>query len=175
MLSRNLVIGIVVAIVAIAALAVAYVEANASPVVAVGDNVSVYYTGTFTNGTVFNTNVNGQLFNFTVGSGQVIQGFDSAVVGMKAGQNKTVTIPANEAYGEVNPGLIENVSRSYFGNQTVQVGMTVTSTSNSTNAGTHTTHGVVTAVNSTTVTVNFNSPLAGKTLVFTIHVVKISR
>ena len=65
-----------------------------------GDTVDVFYTGTFTNGTVFDSNVGGQPLQFTVGSGQVIPGFDQAVLGMKLKESKTVTIPANDAYGQ---------------------------------------------------------------------------
>lgn len=156
---------------AVVILSAAYLEAAGTYAVAAdGDNVSVYYTGSFTNGTIFSSNVGGQTLNFTVGSGQVIQGFDQAVVGMRQGQNKTVTVPANEAYGEVNPGLIVGVPLSEFANQSVQVGMTVTE-----NASGREVHGMVTAVNATTATVDFNSPLAGQTLVFKIQVVKIGK
>src|SRR5690348_17055416 len=70
--------------------------ATAGPiVVAAGDNISVEYTGTFTNGTVFDTNAgNGKPpLTFRVGGGQLIPGFDSAVVGMQINQTKNVTIP----------------------------------------------------------------------------------
>ncbi len=170
MIPRNLIIGIVVAAVVVVALAVVYVGANSSHVVAAGDNVSVYYTGTLANGTVFGSNVGGTPLNFTAGSSQVIQGFDNAVIGMKVGQNKTVTIPPSEAYGAVNQSLIINVPISDFGNQTVQTGMTVASNYNGTSA-----RGFIKAVNSTTVIVDYNSPLAGQTLTFKIEVVGIRR
>ncbi len=141
---------------------------NATPtVVANGDNVSVIYTGAFTNGTVFDSNVGKQPLTFIVGSGQLIKGFDSAVIGMKLNQTKNVTIPPAEGYGMVNESLIVPVPRSQFGNQTVHIGMGVTSQGGQ--------RGTITAINATTVTVDFNSPLAGKTLVFEIKVVAISR
>ena len=63
------------------------------PAAAIGNSVSVFYTGMFTNGTVFDSNVNGTPITLTVGSHQVIPGFENAVVGMKAGQTKTVIFP----------------------------------------------------------------------------------
>lgn len=159
------------AAVAVVLLAAAYavVSGAFSPTVAQGDTVQVYYTGAFTNGTVFGSNLGGQPLNFTVGSDQVIQGFGLAVIGMRLNQAKTVEIPANEAYGEVNPQLIIKVPLSAFGNRTVQEGMMVTENSTSGEM-----QGTVTSVNSTTATIDFNPPLAGQTLVFTIRVVGIN-
>ncbi len=157
---------IIVAVVVIAAIALVTIGYASSSTVKVGDTIQVNYTGSFTNGTVFGSSAQSGPFNFTVGANQVIPGFDSAVVGMKVGEEKTVTIPANEAYGEINPALFISVPRYLFGNQSVYVGEQVTGTSTGR-------HGVITAVNSTNATIDFNSPLAGKTLVFNITVTKI--
>jgi FKBP-type peptidyl-prolyl cis-trans isomerase 2 len=158
----------VFAIVVVIAAAYLVVSVPAAFVVSTGDNVSVYYTGSFTNGTVFNSNVGQpQPFTFTVGANQVIPGFDQAVIGMKLNQTKNVTIPVDEAYGPVNQSLILHVPLSDFGNKTVTVGTIVTNT--------YGYQGEVIAVNATNATVNFNPPLAGKTLVFSIRVVKISK
>ncbi len=171
-LNKQLYIVIIIVIAAIA-IAVAYLALNVfgTPVVAVGDNISVYYTGKLTNGTVFDSNVGRQPLQFTVGSGQIITGFDNGVIGMKLNQNKTITIPANQAYGEVNSSLIVQVPLSSFGNQSVKVGMIVTQTSPSGQQF----RGMVTAVNSTAATVDFNPPLAGKTLIFNIKVISIKK
>lgn len=131
-----------------------------------GDNVSVYYTGYFANGTVFSTNVGSQPLNFTVGANEVIPGFNNAVIGMQIGQNKTVTVPPSDGYGYVNQSLIISVPLSEFGNSTVTNGEIVTSA-----AG----QATVIAVNSTNVTVDFNPPLAGDTLVFKIQIISISK
>ncbi|MGI0141678.1 MAG: FKBP-type peptidyl-prolyl cis-trans isomerase [Candidatus Micrarchaeales archaeon] len=137
--------------------------------VAVGDTIQVNYTGTFTNGTVFDaSSLHGQPLRFVVGAGQVIPGFDQGVVGMKLNQQKTLTIPPSMGYGEINASLIFSVPLSVFGNQTVQKGMVVTRTSNGQQA-----QGIVDAVNATNATINFNPPLAGQTLIFKIQVVGI--
>src|SRR5690349_17261300 len=66
-----------------------------------GDTVKVHYHGKLTDGTTFDTSEGRQPLEFEVGSGSVIQGFDSGVVGMSVGEKKTINIPAGEAYGEV--------------------------------------------------------------------------
>jgi peptidylprolyl isomerase len=139
-------------------------------VVANGDTVGVYYTGTLTNGTVFGSNIGQQPLEFTVGSNQIIEGFGQGIIGMKINQSRTITIPVNEAYGAVNPALIVQVPISDFSNNTVTTGMVVTE--NSTTGGPQV-QGVVKAVNATTVTVDFNPVLAGQTLIFNITVVSI--
>ena len=58
-----------------------------------GDNVKVHYKGSLTDGTIFDSSEGKEPLEFVVGSGQVIQGFDEAVVGMKTGESKVVEIP----------------------------------------------------------------------------------
>ena len=156
-------------IIAVVLAAVYLYSVNAStPVVASGDVVEVYYTGMFQNGTVFDSNVGQQPLTFTVGSGQMITGFNDAVIGMALNETKNVTLTPGEAYGYTNSNLIVSVPLSAFGNQTVSVGIPVSKVS-----GGQQFRGIVTAMNSTNVIINFNSPLAGKTLLFTIKVVGI--
>lgn len=73
-----------------------------------GKVVSVHYTGTLTDGTKFDSSVDrGTPFQFTLGAGQVIQGWDQGVVGMKVGGKRTLTIPSDLAYGPAGrPGTI---------------------------------------------------------------------
>ncbi len=164
---------LVVAIVAIAVVAIGvYVVFSAgTQVVVSGDNVSVYYTGSFSNGTVFQSDFGGQPLNFIVGANQVIPGFNNAVIGMMLNQTKNVTIPVNEAYGQVNPNLFVSVPVNAFGNQTIKIGQTVLE--KIPNGGQVT--GIVTKVNTSNVTVDFNPPLAGHTLIFTIKIIGIKK
>jgi len=71
-----------------------------------GDNVKVHYTGSLEDGSVFDSSEGREPLEFAVGSGQVIAGFDEAVVGMEVGDSKTVHIPAEKAYGERNDELV---------------------------------------------------------------------
>ena len=73
-----------------------------------GKVVSVHYTGTLTDGTKFDSSVDRETpFQFTLGAGQVIQGWDQGVIGMKVGGKRTLTIPSDLAYGPTGrPGTI---------------------------------------------------------------------
>jgi len=73
-------------------------SAVASPAVKSGDTISVYYT-LVVDGSTADSNVGKELFTFTVGSGQVIPGFDTGVLGMKAGEEKTFTVSPEQGYG----------------------------------------------------------------------------
>lgn len=164
-------IGVVTLAFAIILIGVIYMAMSSSgaaaQTVAAGDNISVYYTGTFQNGTVFDSNVGKQPLNFTVGSGELIKGFDEGVIGMKVNQTKNITLTPEEGYGLVNQSLIISVPKSVFGNQTISVGMQISNRNGQ--------HGTVTEVNATNVTVDFNNPMAGKTLIFEIKVVAINK
>ncbi len=77
-----------------------------------GDLVKVHYTGTIADGTQFDSSVGLEPLEFTLGSGQVIVGFDEAVTGMKAGEKRNVTIPADKAYGQRNEEMVITAPRS---------------------------------------------------------------
>jgi len=76
-------------------------EAGAANIVEQGDTISVIYTGRLADGTVFDSNADGgQPLTFVAGGGQMIPGFDAAVLGMELNEEKTVQIPADQAYGD---------------------------------------------------------------------------
>ncbi len=84
-----------------------------------GDTVSMNYTGRLENGTVFDSNVDPkfnhvQPFDFTLGAGQVIAGWDKGIVGMKVGEKKTLTIPPEDGYGARGQGPIPPNSTLIF-------------------------------------------------------------
>lgn len=135
-----------------------------------GDIVQVDYTGTLENGTVFDTSVGGEPLNFTLGEGKMIPGFEQAILGMKVGESKTVTIPADEAYGPYRDDLVLVVNREDLPtglDPDVGQQLQMTLPSGGTSVGT------VTNATDTTITVDFNYPLAGKDLTFEIELVSI--
>lgn len=71
-----------------------------------GDNVKIHYKGTLQDGSVFDSSEGRDPLAFTLGGGQVIPGFDDAVMGMTTGEKKNVTIPADQAYGTRNDELV---------------------------------------------------------------------
>lgn len=77
-----------------------------------GDTVMVYYTGTFENGTVFDSNIGGNPLAFTIGDHAVITGLEEAVIGMAPNSTKTVNISYDKAYGPYRQDLILVLNRS---------------------------------------------------------------
>lgn len=79
-----------------------------------GDTVKVHYTGRIADGRVFDSSKDREPLEVTVGEGRVIPGFEQALTEMEPGDEKTVTIPAEQAYGPRRQDLIVSVNRSDF-------------------------------------------------------------
>jgi peptidylprolyl isomerase len=138
---------------------------------ALGDTVSVYYSGMLENGTIFGSNMNGTPLSFTLGNASVIDGFRDAVTGMKANEEKTVTIPYDKAYGPYNSSLVRLVPRmGALENKTFIIGQTYTIRRTTDNAVS-----MVKILNVTrdTLTWDENNPLAGQNLTYRIQLVSI--
>jgi FKBP-type peptidyl-prolyl cis-trans isomerase 2 len=131
-----------------------------------GDRVKIEYTGTLDDGTVFDSNVDqGSLLEFEVGGGQVIKGFDDAIIGMREGEEKQFSISPSDAYGEHDPTLIQKVPKEVFPSDAeLAPGLLF-------EAGLPTGEKVpatITAIEEGIVIVDLNHPLAGKRLNFKI-------
>jgi peptidylprolyl isomerase len=138
-----------------------------------GDTVSVYYTGTLDDGTVFDSNVNSSPLSFTLGNGMTIQGFEEAITGMAVNNTKTVKIPPEKAYGSYNSSLVHVLNRSALpANMTPVVGQYYSIRRTADGAVS-----VIKIVNvtPTTITWDENHELAGKNLTFTIRLVSIKQ
>ena len=135
-----------------------------------GSKVKVEYTGKFEDGTIFDSSKNhGQPLEFEVGAGMVVPGFDNAVLGMEKGEEKEVTIPAKEAYGEHTDELVKDVPKNKMP-EGVEEGMVLgMSLPNG-----HQIPARVVQVTDSHVKIDLNHPLAGKTLIFEIKLVEIS-
>ena len=136
-----------------------------------GDVVKVHYTGRLTNGEQFDSSINREPLEFTVGAGQMIRGFDAALPGMVVGDKKTVNIPAADAYGERSEEAIipfpkENVPPD----MKLEPGMTLTLS----NQDGYPVPVVVTEVLEDVVMLDANHSLAGQELVFDIELVEIA-
>ena len=135
-----------------------------------GDTVRIHYTGTLHDGTVFDSSQGREPLEFTLGAGQVIPGFDSAVSGMAVGASRTVTIPAAEAYGPRREDMVLAIPRDQVppninpevGEQ-LQVGQ-----------GQEQFLVTVAEVNEREVVLDGNHPLAGEDLTFQLQLVEIA-
>jgi len=160
--------------IALVAIVVTAVLILPNPVVVMkGDNVSMYYTLMYENGTVISTNMNQTPLAFTVGSADVIPGFSNAIVGMKINQKKTVIIPYDQAYGPYRNDLIRVVNRTgTIANMTFTVGQYYTIHSRTSNAISR-----IRIINVTQSKVIWdeNSPLAGQNLTFMVQIVSVNK
>jgi len=136
-----------------------------------GNNVKVHYTGTLEDGQEFDSSrTRNETLNFTVGAGQMIAGFDNAVMGMEVGETKDVTLTPNEAYGERNEEAVQPVNRKNFPEDfVVRVGEMV---QGSTAEGIPI-QAVVVGEDEENIILDMNHPLAGKSLNFNIELVEI--
>jgi len=136
-----------------------------------GDNVTIHYVGTLTDGTQFdNSRDRGEPVTVTLGDGQLISGFNNAIVGLSEGGSTTFTVGPDEAYGDHDPERIAPLDRSMFPEDfPMNVGMTVP-LQNDEGANFL---AVITEYNDEFVTADFNHPLAGKDLTFTVEVLSV--
>nr|CAI64084.1 peptidyl-prolyl cis-trans isomerase, FKBP-type [uncultured archaeon]CBH36607.1 probable peptidyl-prolyl cis-trans isomerase, FKBP-type [uncultured archaeon] len=136
----------------------------------VGDTIRVHYTGTLDNGTVFDSSVGREPLQFTIGRGQMIPGFDKGVVGLNLSESKTITIPADQAYGPYRADLVQVVARDQFPTDSeLEVGQMLQASQPNGQIILVT----VTNVTDSDVTLDANHRLAGKPLTFEIQLVEI--
>jgi FKBP-type peptidyl-prolyl cis-trans isomerase 2 len=134
------------------------------------DTVRVHYTGKLADGEIFDDSRGREPIEFTLGAGQVIPGFEKAVLDMAVSDTKTVNIPSADAYGDHRPELIQAVPLSELPEEIKpEVGMQLISQA----PDGQQIPLVVTEVNDDNIMVDANSPLAGKDLIFDLELVEI--
>ena len=136
-----------------------------------GDKVSVHYRGTLDDGTEFDNSYDrGETLTFEVGVGQMIKGFDAGVVGMAVGETKSIKITADEAYGQRQTEAVQSIPKTSFPeNFQFIIGQQVQGTGpNGENIS-----AVLISEEEDTATLDFNHPLAGKDLNFSVELVEI--
>ncbi|ASP35619.1 peptidylprolyl isomerase [Labrenzia sp. VG12] len=136
-----------------------------------GDTVQLHYKGTLDDGSVFDSSEGREPLEFTVGSGQIIPGLDRAIPGMKVGDEKTVRIEPDDAYGQHNPAARQAVPRSNIPeNVPLQIGMQLQAQTDNGQMMTVT----VVEISDDEVVLDANHPLAGKVLIFEIQITGIN-
>ena len=135
-----------------------------------GDAISVHYTGRLENGEIFDSSQGRSPLDFTVGSGQLIKGFDHAVMGMAVGEKKTVTLQPADAYGERQEDLFVDLRKKHIPEgMDLEVGMVVELS----DGGQNMIPAFVQEIHDEFVRMDLNHYLAGKVLVFDIEIVSI--
>ena len=135
-----------------------------------GDTVKIHYTGTLSDGTKFDSSDGRDPLSFQLGAGQIIPGLEKEIAGMAVGDQKTVTVAADDAYGQRDPQQVQQVPRNALPpDLEPQVGMQLQA---------QTPNGVpvqliVIEVAEDTITVDANHPLAGHDLTFAVEMVEI--
>lgn len=136
-----------------------------------GDTVKVHYTGTLEDGAVFDSSKDREPLEFTLGEGQLIPGFEKAVVGLSVGDSTKVDIPSQEAYGESREDLVINVPKDQLPDDVEpEVGMQL-----QVNQPDGQPIPVrITEVGDEELTLDANHPLAGENLSFEIKLVEVA-
>jgi peptidylprolyl isomerase len=135
-----------------------------------GDTVLFHYTGSLTDGRVFDSSSGRDPLQVTIGSGQVIRGVDDALCGMAPGEEKTVTVGADEAYGPRRPELLHEVQRAAI---PPEVDLEVGSQLEGRDTAGQRLRLTVVDVADDKVTLDANHPLAGQDLTFDLELVRI--
>jgi FKBP-type peptidyl-prolyl cis-trans isomerase 2 len=134
------------------------------------DRVKVHYKGFLRDGTVFDSSLGKEPFVFVIGEGSVIPGFERGIVGMCAGDTKTITLPPEEGYGPHREELCAVVARSRIPSTiNLRQGMKLEVQSSSGTSA----QAIVLEVTDSDVTLDLNHPLAGKELLFELELLEI--
>jgi peptidylprolyl isomerase len=135
-----------------------------------GDMVQVHYTGRFKDGSLFDSSRDRTPIQFTLGNGEMIPGFENAVIGMKTGDTKTAKILANDAYGPYIDDMVMKVDKDKFpADMELKTGLMLKIRQPDGNA----INVMVTDISDDKVVLDANHPLAGKDLEFDIELVHI--
>ena len=134
------------------------------------NTVTVKYTGKLADGTIFDASPEDAPLIFIIGREEVVKGFEAATIGMAQGETKTVTIEPDQAYGESNPALTEEINRADLPeNLDLIEGGQLEVTQNDGSI----LRFMINKVTAETVTLDANHPLAGKALTFTIEMLDV--
>ena len=137
--------------------------------IADGTQVSLEYTLTLEDKTVIESNVGREPMTYLQGAHEIVPGLEKALVGLTKGEKKHVVVKPSEGYGEVDPKAVQEVKKSMIPEQARKVGAQLEAKS----PDGQSMFPMVMAVKDETVTLDFNHPLAGKTLIFDVKVLEI--
>lgn len=135
-----------------------------------GDTVRVNYTGRSEDGTVFESSVGLAPLEFTIGSDEVVQGFEDAVLGMHPGEKKTVTVQPEEGFGMYDEDLVFEVDKEELPQGFMpQVGMDFEMVDDEGRE----VSGTIIEISPGSILIDTNAPLAGKAVIYEIELLEI--
>ena len=137
-----------------------------------GDGVFVHYVGTLDDGTVFDKTDEENPVSFLVGADTILPDINKAFIGMKEGDEKKITIAPEDAFGKWDEGQVKKLSLLLLDGQEPQIGQVVKLNMEE---GTPDQYGKIVNFGGLTMDVDLNHPLAGKTLHYTIKIIKIMK
>ena len=136
-----------------------------------GVEVTLHFELKLEDDTLVDSNFEGEPATFAVGDGNMLAGFEEALFGLKAGDQRKVSIPPEKSFGQHNPTNIQQLKREDFpADVTLENGLVVSFA----DAQQNELPGVVTAFDETTVTVDFNHPRAGRTIEFNVKIIDVN-
>ncbi|UTW46479.1 FKBP-type peptidyl-prolyl cis-trans isomerase [bacterium SCSIO 12696] len=136
-----------------------------------GAEVTLHFSLSLEDGQLVDSNFEGDPATFKVGDGNLLPGFEQSLIGLNVGARERFAVPPEQGFGQPNPNNIQQVSRSSFDKDAeLETGLVMTFL----DANKVEVPGVVAEFDDNTVTVDFNHPLAGRTILFDVHIVSVT-
>lgn len=134
-----------------------------------GTKVKLHFSLALEDGSLIDSNFDKQPASFIIGDGNLLPGFESVILGLESGQKREFTIPPENAFGQHNPQNVQDVDRTNFAEDKLEIGA-VFSFQN----GDGELPGVIIGIEDEKVMIDFNHPLAGQSILFTVEILQIS-
>ena len=139
--------------------------------IAEGSRVSLHFSLSLTEGGTVDSNFDGKPASFTLGDGNLLPGFERVLLGLQAGDRKTFTIPPEDAFGQPNPSNLQRLERSEISADIdLEPGLVLSFAEPSGGE----LPGVVAEFDDQWATIDFNHPLAGRSILFDVHILEVT-
>ncbi|WP_415882694.1 FKBP-type peptidyl-prolyl cis-trans isomerase [Neptuniibacter sp. PT8_73] len=141
-----------------------------SKLIGPGKTVTLHFAIKLEDGQIIDSNFEAEPATFTVGDGNLLEGFEKALFGLEEGTKQTLKILPENGFGMSNPSNVQNIPRSQFEGMELEQGLVISFA----DAGNGELPGVIAEFDDKMVSVDFNHPLAGKKLDFQVEILQVS-
>ncbi len=141
-----------------------------SKLIGPGKTVTLHFAIKLEDGQIIDSNFEAEPATFTVGDGNLLEGFEKALFGLEEGMKQTLSILPENGFGMPNPSNIQSVPRSQFDGMELEQGLVISFS----DPGNGELPGVIAEFNDKMVSVDFNHPLAGKKIDFEVDILKVT-